>query len=86
MDLFFPIALLGPLLAGLLVAASGRPWWWGAAPFALYFGLWGLVHDWFLLDRPEDRVFHVVLTLLIVGLAALGGVLGRRLRRTPRTT
>ena len=81
MDLFFPIALLGPLLAALVVAALGRPWWWGAAPFVLYFGLWGLIHDWFVLDEPEDRVFHVVLSLVILGLGALGGVMGRAIAR-----
>lgn len=78
MDLFFPIALLGPLLGGLLAAALGRPWWYGAVPFVLYFGIWGLIHDWFVLNVPEDRMFHVVLTLLEIGLAALGGLAGRR--------
>ena len=81
MDLFFPTVLLGPLLGGLVAAALGRPWWWGAVPFVLYFGLWGLIHDWFVLDQPEDRVFHVVLTLLMLGLAALGGVVGRAIAR-----
>lgn len=81
MDLFFPIALLGPLLAGLLAAALGRPWWWGAVPFVAYFGVWGLIHDWFVIDQPEDRVFHIVLSLLITGLAAAGGAAGRLIAR-----
>lgn len=81
MDLFFPIALLGPLLAGVLVTSLGRPWWWAAVPFVLYFGVWGFVHDTWFIDVPEDQVFHVVLSLIITGLAALGGVVGRRIGR-----
>jgi hypothetical protein len=84
MDLFFVIALLGPLLGGFITAALGRPWWYGALPFVLYFGVWGLIHDWFVLDVPEDRIFHVVLSLIIVGMAALGGVAGRRRARRSR--
>jgi hypothetical protein len=85
MDLFFPVALLGPLLTAIIVTAAGRPWWWAALPYALYFGVWGFIHDTFILDTPEDRVFHIVLTLLIVGLAALGGAIGRRIaRRRPQ--
>lgn len=81
MDTFFIIALFGPLLTAIIVAAAGRPWWWAAVPYALYFGVWGFIHDTFVLAVPEDQAFHVVLTALIVGLAALGGAIGRRIGR-----
>lgn len=79
--MFFAIALLGPLIAAILVTALGHPWWWAALPFALYFGVAGFIHNTFILESSEDRVFHVVLTLVIVGLAALGGVVGRWIGR-----
>jgi apolipoprotein N-acyltransferase len=79
--MFFLIALLGPLLGALVAAAAGRPWWWGAAPFVLFLGIGGLIHNWFFVDQPEDRVFHVVLTLVMLGLGALGGVIGRPISR-----
>lgn len=84
--MFFLIALLGPLLGGLVAAALGRPWWWGALPFVVGLGIGGLIHNWFFVDQPEDRVFHVVLSLVMLALGALGGVLGRALVRRQRQT
>jgi apolipoprotein N-acyltransferase len=70
---FFLIALLGPLSTGLVMRVTGRRWQLGATAWALY-GLYSLVFDWVVND--EDKAFHVVLTLVMVGLVALGAGLG----------
>jgi hypothetical protein len=81
-NLEFAIVLLGPLLTGLVMRRCGWPWRLGAAAWGLN-GLVMLSYDWII--NSEDRIFHVVLTLVMVGLVALGAAIGqaitsRRLR------
>jgi hypothetical protein len=73
-ELFFAIVLLGPLLSGLAAALLHRSWHPVAAAWALS-GLVMLIADWAI--NNEDQLFHVVLTLVMVGLTALGAAIGR---------
>ena len=79
---FFAIALLGPLLTGLAVGLREGDLPAAAAAWVLT-GLCWLVVDWIV--NAEDRLFHIVLAIVMGGLVALGGVAGRSLRRVPRT-
>jgi uncharacterized membrane protein YhaH (DUF805 family) len=73
----FPIVVFGPLLTGIVMRLREWPWKLGAAAWGLM-GVISLVYDWVLYD--EDKVFHVVLTVVMVGLTALGAVIGGKLR------
>lgn len=75
-QLEFLIVLLGPLLTGLAMRLRGRPWKLGAASWALT-GLVMLAFDWIV--NNEDQAFHLVLTLLMAALVALGAAIGRML-------
>jgi hypothetical protein len=71
---FFAIALLGPLVTGLVAGARRQDWRLVAAAWALS-GVFWLVIDWTL--NNEDQIFHIVLAVLMVGLTALGAGIGR---------
>jgi hypothetical protein len=73
-DLEFAIVLLGPLVTGIVMRLRDWPWRLGAAAWGLN-GLAMLSYDWII--NSEDRAFHVVLTLVMVGLVALGAGIGR---------
>lgn len=78
----FPIVVFGPLLTGIVMRLRDWPWELGAAAWGLM-GVISLVYDWILYD--EDKAFHVVLTLVMVALTALGAAIGRWIRsRRPR--
>ena len=85
-ELFFPIVLAGPPIVGAVAASIGIS---RAPVIALWvaFGLTMLVFDWVV--NQEDRVFHVVLTVVMTLLAMAGyGVvrlLGRWRSQTPST-
>jgi hypothetical protein len=76
--LFIPLALLGPLVTGALTGWLGRGLrlvvlMWIAA------GLGALVSDFVI--NQEDVVFHLVLTVVMVGLAAGAWSAVRAIRR-----
>lgn len=75
--LLFPIVVFGPLLTGIVMRLREWPWRLGAAAWGLM-GVISLVYDWILYD--EDKAFHVVLTVVMVGLTALGAAIGRAIR------
>jgi len=72
--LFVLFVLLGPLLVGAFAGWRRYRWMWPATVFVVA-GLGAVVSDW-LINR-EDVGFHLVLTLLMVGLALLGWVVAR---------
>lgn len=81
-NLEFAIVLLGPLLTGIVMRLRGWPWKLGAAAWGLN-GLTMLSYDWII--NGEDRAFHIVLTVVMVTLVALGAALGRTVgSRRPR--
>lgn len=87
-ELWMPTLLLGPLLTGVVMRLRGWPWRLGAASWALT-AVISLFWDWFLFN--EDQVFHLVLTIVLPALVALGAALGRgiaslqlRVSRPPR--
>jgi hypothetical protein len=73
-NLEFAIVLLGPLLTGIVMRIRGWPWKLGAAAWGTN-GLVMLSYDWII--NNEDQIFHVVLTLVMVGGVALGAAIGR---------
>ena len=85
-ELFFFIVLAGPPIVGAIAASMGVRW---APVVAMWvsFGLSMLVLDW--VKNQEDRIFHVVLTIVMALLAMVGyGVvrlLGRSRAQTPST-
>jgi hypothetical protein len=73
-ELWLPTLLFGPLLTGVVMRLRGWPWRLGAASWALT-AVISLFWDWFLFS--EDQVFHLVLTIMLPALVALGAALGR---------
>jgi hypothetical protein len=76
--LFIPLALLGPIVSGVVLAARGV----GSRPVAVLWivaGLGAVVSD-FVVEQ-EDVLFHLVLTVVMVALAAGSWRLVRALRR-----
>jgi hypothetical protein len=73
-NLEFAIVLLGPLVTGIVMRLRGWPWKLGAAAWGMN-GLVMLSYDWII--NNEDQIFHVVLTLVMVGGVALGAAIGR---------
>jgi hypothetical protein len=73
-ELWLPTLLLGPLLTGIVMRLRGWPWRLGAASWALV-GLISLFWDWIFYDN--DKAFHVVLTITVAALVALGAAIGR---------
>lgn len=72
-ELWLPILLLGPLMTGVVMRLRGWPWQLGAASWALSAAI-TLFWDWFAFS--EDRVFHLVLIIMLPALVALGAALG----------
>src|SRR4051794_28158653 len=74
---FVAIVVLGPPITGAAAVALGRPWRPVAAAWALA-GLVMLVVDWVV--NGEDQLFHLLLAVLMAGLAALGAQVARAVR------
>lgn len=77
--LFIPLALLGPLVTGVVAGVRGTPLRFPAAMW-LVAGLGAVISDFVV--NQEDVVFHLVLTAMMAGLVALawfgGRLVGRR--------
>ena len=68
-SLFFPVALAGPLITGAVAASMGL----SRAPLVAFwvgYGVTMLVSDWVI--NQEDRIFHLVLTVVMALLALAG--------------
>ena len=65
---FIPLALLGPLVFGVVGARRGLPWLWVAVVW-LVAGLGAVSSDW--VANQEDVAFHIALTAVMIGLASL---------------
>ena len=80
--LFIPLVLLGPIVTGIVWAVRRQSWRGPALAWAIA-GVGMLVSDWVIND--EDQLFHVVVTLLMVGLLRLSHlVVGAVARRRDR--
>ncbi len=66
--LFFPLALLGPLVVGAVAAWVGLPWRWPALAM-LVAGLGAVVSDYVI--AQEDVRFHLGLTVVMLLLATV---------------
>ena len=82
-------AVLGlPLLLGAVAGYLRRPWWW-AALAAIAVSLIAAIAPEPEPGEPRvatgDIGFLLVIAVISAGLAWVGGVLGRRLSRRPRT-
>jgi hypothetical protein len=75
--LFIPLALLGPLLVGAIAGVRGEPWPWVAVVWTVA-GLGAVVSDFVI--NQEDVGFHIVLTVIMVGLALLAWWAARAVR------
>jgi hypothetical protein len=76
--LFIPLALLGPIVTGAVAGWTGR----GLRAIALLWlvaGVGAVVSDFVV--NQEDVVFHLVLTVVMIGLAAGAWVAVRAIRR-----
>jgi 4-hydroxybenzoate polyprenyltransferase len=73
-----------PVLLGVYAGASRRPWWWAATASVIAFLLAAIAPS---PEAGESRVaagdigFLVVVAAFIVGIAAAGAWVGRRLTR-----
>jgi len=72
--LFIPLVLLGPLVTGVVAGLRAVALRYLAAAWAVG-GVSMVVSD--QIANHEDKVFHVVLTVLMVGLAAGAWAAGR---------
>lgn len=79
-ELFLPTLFLGPLLTGVVMRLGGWPWRLGAASWTLT-AVISLFWDWILFN--EDQVFHLMLTIMLPALVALGAALGRGISALP---
>lgn len=70
--LFIPLALLGPLVTGVTLRARSASLRWGLVAWAVA-GIGAVVSDFVV--NQEDVLFHVVLTLLMLGVVAAGWAL-----------
>jgi hypothetical protein len=75
--LFIPLALLGPLVVGAIAGARGERWLWVAVVWVVA-GVGAVVSD-FVINK-EDVGFHIVLTVVMVGLASLAWWVARAVR------
>ena len=75
--LFIPLALFGPLVVGAIAGARGEQWLWVAVVWIVA-GVGAVVSDYVV--NQEDVVFHVVLTVIMVGLASLAWWVARAVR------
>lgn len=72
-----------PLVLGLALRLSGRPWWWAAVVPVVVFtsaAIAAPVEAGQPRLRAGDLVFLLFCSALITGVAALGGWIGQRLR------
>jgi hypothetical protein len=76
--LFIPLALLGPIVTGAVAGWTGRGLR-GVALLWLVAGLGAVVSDYVV--NQEDVVFHLVLTAVMIGLAAGAWAAVRAIRR-----
>ena len=76
--LFIPLALLGPLVVGAVAGSRGVDFAPVAAMWAVA-GVGAVISDYVV--NQSDVVFHIVLTLLMVGLAAAAWWTARALVR-----
>jgi hypothetical protein len=76
--LFIPLALLGPIVTGAVAGWTGRGLR-GVALLWLVAGVGAVVSDYVV--NQEDVVFHLVLTAVMIGLAAGAWVAVRAIRR-----
>lgn len=77
--LFIPLALLAPPLTGVLAAMRRQPLAWPVLAW-LVAGVGAVVSDWIV--NREDVGFHIVLTILVVVLAAAGWAIARKFGRS----
>jgi hypothetical protein len=75
--LFIPLALLGPLVVGAIAGARGERWLWVAVVWVVA-GVGAVVSDFVI--NQEDVGFHIVLTVVMVGLASLAWWVARAVR------
>jgi hypothetical protein len=75
--LFIPLALLGPLVVGAIAGARGERWLWVAVVWIVA-GVGAVVSDYVV--NQEDVGFHIVLTVIMVGLASLAWWVARAVR------
>jgi hypothetical protein len=75
--LFIPLALLGPLVVGAIAGARGERWLWVAVVWIVA-GVGAVVSDYVV--NQEDVGFHIVLTVVMVGLASLAWWVARAVR------
>ena len=75
--LFIPLALLGPLVVGAIAGARGERWLWVVVVWVVA-GVGAVVSD--VVVNQEDVVFHLVLTVVMVGLASLAWWVARAVR------
>ena len=74
---FIPLAVLGPLVVGAVAGARGEQWLWIAVVWIVA-GVGAVVSDFVI--NHEDVVFHLVLTVIMVGLASLAWGVARAVR------
>lgn len=81
--LFIPLALLGPIVTGLVAGPRGKTRLAAASWIAA--GLLALVSDWIV--NNEDQLFHLGLALFTAGVVlAVGGLTSLAVRgRSPRS-
>ncbi len=75
--LFLPLVLLGPPASGVLAALRGMPLRWIGLVW-LVAGVGAVVSDFAV--NQEDVLFHVVLTAIMVALAAVAWWIAHKLR------
>jgi hypothetical protein len=75
--LFIPLALLGPLVVGAIAGARSERWLWVAVVWIVA-GVGAVVSDFVI--NQEDVGFHIVLTMVMVGLASLAWWVARAVR------
>jgi hypothetical protein len=74
---YFVFIVIVPLVSGFLLGSLGRSRRLGAAAWTLG-GLTVLVMDW--VQNDEDQLFHLVVTMIMVGLFVLGHAAGGAVR------
>ena len=67
--IFIPLALLGPIVTGVVLRARNEPVRWGLVAWAVA-GVGAVISDFVV--NHEDVVFHLVLTVLMLALVGLG--------------
>jgi uncharacterized membrane-anchored protein len=82
--IFIPLALLGPVVFGVLAARRRLPWLWVAVVWFVA-GVGAVISDWVV--NHEDVAFHIGLTAVMIVLASLAWwvtrAIGGRARENP---